>query len=372
MRARAAVLDSVGGRFSIEEIILDEPRDDEILVSMVATGLCHSDLAVNTGVTPYPVPAVLGHEGAGIVEHVGGAVRDIRPGDAVVMQSASCGRCLNCLQGRPLHCDAWRDSNLGSGRRSDGSSTMTRADGSPLFGCFFGQSSFATHALATERTVAKIPMRDDLWKMGPLGCGVQTGAQAVLEVLRPRPGDVLTVFGAGAVGLSAVLAAVRLTGGVVIVVDVNEERLDVATQFGATHVLDAGSCTDVPAAIRALTNGRGTDLALESSGVPKVLEDAIDALAALGTCGIVGAPAITATLTTPIVPLIAKGARLIGINQGEVVAQASIPALVDLFDAGRFPFDELLTEFAFEDINDAAEAASAGRVVKPVLRFPQP
>lgn len=368
--ATAAILNGVNEDFELATVLVDEPRRNEVLVRMVATGLCHSDLSVRSDVTPFPLPAVLGHEGAGVVEAIGDHVEGLQLGDPVVLQSASCGRCLACLQGHPLHCDFWRDWNLGNGRRPDGSPTVTREDGSPLHGHFFGQSAFASYALAAERTVVKVPDTAPLWQLGPLGCGIQTGAQSVLEVLRPRPGDHLVVFGAGAVGLSAVIAGASLSGAIVTAVDVNPQRLSVAKELGATHALHAGG-RDLAQRIFDATGGRGADFTLESSGVPAVLELAVEVLAPLGTCGIVGAPHFSARLSSPIIPLVAKGARLVGINQGEVVAQQSIPALTELLAAGRFPFDRLLTEFDFEDINLAVSEAQAGRAIKPVLRFPE-
>src|SRR5580693_4370229 len=208
--AMAAVVREKGGRFALERVCLDEPRPDEVLVRIRGVGMCHTDLVARDQYFPVPLPAVLGHEGAGVVEAVGSAVTKVAPGDHVVLSFASCGACANCRQGAYAYCDDLYGRNF-SGARPDGSRTCCDADGHRIGGSFFSQSSFATRALATERNVVKIPSDVPVELMGPLGCGIQTGAGAVMNALRPKAGESIAIFGAGSVGMAAALAA-RVVG----------------------------------------------------------------------------------------------------------------------------------------------------------------
>lgn len=364
----AAVLEDNDGAFVLQEIELDEPREDEVIVRVVGCGICHSDLSARSGVTPFPLPGVLGHEGSGVVERVGARVRRVVPGDHVVLSFGSCGHCRQCDAGHPVYCNRWPVMNLVGGARPDGSPTMLRETG-PLHGSWFGQSSFATRAITQERGVVKVPKELPLVTLSPLGCSVQTGVQTVLSVLRPRAGDLLAVFGAGAVGLAAIMAGARLTGATVAAVDLNPQRLELARRLGAAHIIDAGR-EDPVEVLRHLGEGRGADRTFEATGVPSVARQAIDALAPLGTCAIVGAPKAEATVAVSPVDLLVKGARIVGANQGDADPRTSIPALVALHAAGRLPFDELVTTYPFTDINRAVEDAAAGLVIKPVLVMP--
>lgn len=366
--ATAAVLPAYHEHFLLKEIEVDRPRAREVLVRIVATGLCHADISVWAGDTPFPLPGIIGHEGAGIVEAVGAEVTDVAVGDPVVISFAFCGRCAPCRTGHPVYCDHWSALNLFAGTRVDGSSTL-RLNGSTINGNFFGQSSFSTLALASEASVVKVPHDAPLEILGPLACGVQTGAQAVLNVLRPPPGSTLAIFGAGAVGLSALIAAVHLTGASVITVDANRDRLDLATRLGSLHVVDSRDGDPVEA-IRDLTGGRGVSGSLETCGRPNVIRQAVDVLGPLGICGMVGAPNAHTDVSLNILDAIVKGTRIVGINQGDAVPRMSIPALVDFHRQGRFPFDELVRIYELADIEQATQDAIDGRTIKPVLRMP--
>lgn len=371
--ATAAVTRGIDEPFKLEDIRIDDPRPYEVLVRMTAVGMCHTDLAVRAGHTPFPLPAVLGHEGAGVVERVGHAVTGVTAGDRVVISFDSCGTCRPCETGRPVQCMHWPALNLLGGSRLDGSPTVTSAGtlagahaDQPLHGCFFGQSSFATLALATERNVVKVSPQAPLELLGPLGCGVQTGAGAVLNVLKPSPGSTVAVFGGGAVGLSAALA-VHLTGATrIIVVDIAPSRLALARELGATDVIDAR--TDDPVrAIFDLTGGAGAEYTLETSGVTRVLRQAVDALAVDGYCGVIGAPPFGSEVSFDIPQMLARNPHIVGINQGASVPRQFIPALIELHLQGRLPFERFVHTFPFTDIEQAAQAALAGDVVKPVL-----
>jgi len=260
---------------------------------MTAAGLCHTDMGVANGALPFPLPGVLGHEGAGIVEQVGSAVTALQPGDHAILSFTSCGTCANCRDGHPAYCATWLPSNLVGGTRADGSTTPRR-NGQPLGGHFFGQSSFSELAIVDERSVIKVDPAVRLELVAPLGCGVQTGAGAVWNVLAPRPGSTLVVLGAGAVGLSSVMAATMSPAARIIAVDRVAERLQLARELGATDTVEAGPGS-LAEAIRQLTGGAGADGVIETTGSTAVLRQGVDALAARGTLVMVGAPPASST-----------------------------------------------------------------------------
>jgi len=366
MSTTAAVVESPGAGFTLTDVDLDKPGHDEVLVRIVAAGLCHTDLGAAAGAFPFPLPGILGHEGAGVVESVGADVSSVVPGDQVLLSFTSCGSCANCRGGHPAYCATWLPSNLVGGRRADGTATVTRA-GSPLGGHFFGQSCFARHALVDERSVVKVGYDAPLDLLAPLGCGVQTGAGAVWNVLQPRPGATVLVTGAGAVGLSAVMAA-RLTPATrVVVVDRVAPRLELAAALGATHTIDT-THTDLGSALEALTGGAGVDGVVETTGAVPVLRAGIDALAPRGTAVVVGAPPFGTEVGVDVNHLL-PGRTVTGVTLGDSETRSLIPTLVDLVTAGRFPIDRMIRHYAFEDIQEAAEDVESGRTIKPVLRF---
>jgi aryl-alcohol dehydrogenase len=365
--AVAAVLRAKDGPFSIEDVLLDEPRPDEILVRIRAVGVCHTDLFCRSQGLPVPLPLVLGHEGAGVVARVGDRITKVAPGDHVVLTYGSCGRCPRCDEGQRAYCAEFFPRNFG-GARGDGTSPIRRGQ-EVIHGNFFGQSSFASYAIATERNV--VPVRADvpLELLGPLACGVQTGAGTVLNALRPRPGSTLAVFGAGSVGLSAIMAA-RIAGcTTVVAIDLHRSRLGLARELGATHVVDATTTTDVVAAIHAVTGGQGVHHAIDTTGVPRVLRSAVDAMAPRGVCAAVGAASFGTDVAIDAGALLAKGQTLRGVVEGESLPDTFIPALIDLYRQQAFPFDRLITRYRFDEIDRAVADAESGAVIKPVLVF---
>ena len=364
MKITAAVMREKSGRFTLEDLELDEPRDNEVLVRMVATGVCHTDTLPRDQVVPAPFPAVYGHEGAGIVEKVGSAVTKLQPGDHVVMSCGFCGHCDTCMTGNPMYCRHFFKANFGFARM-DGSPTL-RHGAETVHGGFFSQSSFATYALGPERSVVKIPRDVPLELMGPLGCGVQTGAGAVMNSLRPQAGDSIAIFGAGSVGLSALLAAVVTGCATRICVDLNEERLQLARDLGATHTIIAAT-EDPVQRIQEITGG-GARFSLETSGSLKALRQAVDSLQILGECGMIGAPAFGSEIGLDTWGLL-LGRKIRGICEGDSVPDLFIPKLVELYRQGRFPFDKLLKFYPFEQINQAVEDSERGKTIKAVLRF---
>lgn len=360
--AVAAVLREQNAPLKLEPIGLDEPRPDEIVVRIAGVGVCHTDLSAITGTPALPLPAVLGHEGAGVVEQTGEDVATLAPGDAVVLSFDSCGACSRCRAGHPAYCERFADLNA-SGSRPDGSTTL-RQDGRALHGSFCGQSSFATHAIASARNAVRVESDLALHKLGPLGCSLQTGAGAVLQVARPQPGFALAVFGAGAVGLAAVMAA-RIAGcGTVIAVEPDAARRALAEELGATHAINPDD-GDAARAVRAIARG-GVDVAIDAVGAPHVIDAAVRALASPGTCLTLGFRGSPNPVTLDQGRLL-YGRALAGVIEGDVDPQAFIPELIDLHRAGRFPFERLITEFPFEAIDEAVAAARSGAAIKPVL-----
>jgi aryl-alcohol dehydrogenase len=365
MEMRAAVVFERSGPFRFEQLALDEPRDDEVLVRIAAVGICHTDLAGRDGHLPIPPPpSVFGHEGAGVVEKVGARVTKVEPGDHVVLGWDYCGTCTACKVGKELYCLNFFLHNF-HGARPDGSITLRKGD-QAIHGSFFGQSSFADYALANERNVVKVREDVPLEILGPLGCGVMTGAGAVMNSLQPRPGASIAVFGVGPVGMSAVLGAGVCGCTTIIAVDISPERLEVARELGATHTLNANE-VDPVAAIRDLTGG-GVEFSLECVGNPRVLRQAVDVLPRLGVCGLLGVvpPGTEVALD---MDLIMNGRTVKGILGGDAIPDLFIPRLIELYDQGRLPFERLITFYPFDEINQAVEDMEKGRVIKPVLRL---
>lgn len=367
---QAAVVEGPGAPFSVQDVVLDEPRPYEVLVRMVAAGLCHTDLGVQAGGIPFKLPGVLGHEGAGIVEQAGSGVTRAAVGDKVLLSFTSCGACHGCRNGHPAYCETWLPRNLISGSRDDGTATVHR-DGTALGGRFFGQSSFAAHALADERSIVKVSADADLTVLAPLGCAVQTGFGTVWRVLRPVHGQTLAVFGAGAVGLSAVMAAAQLPLSAVIAVDRVGHRLETARDLGATHTVDVatGSATDtVREQIASITGGRGVDHVVETTAHPGVVRTAVDALGVRGRCAVVGAPPAGTEVSLDVQGLL-TGKQVLGVTLGDGEPETLLPQLVRLHAEGRMPLERLVRHYRLDQLNEAAEDMRHGKTVKPVVRF---
>jgi aryl-alcohol dehydrogenase len=360
VRITAAVVEEKSGPFVLRELELGELRADEVLVEVSAAGICHTDLICRDQWIPTPLPAVLGHEGAGVVEAVGAAVTTVAPGDRVAMSYDSCGACATCTKHVGVYCHRFFDHNFAASRASDGSSVL-----GDVHAHFFGQSSFATHAVARERNLVKLTGSIPLHLAAPFGCGIQTGAGAILNVLKPEPGSTVAVFGAGAVGIAAIAAARIAGAGTVVAVDLRPSRLDVARELGATHVVDA-SREDAVEAIQALG---GADRTLEATGSPAAVRAAVDSLVPTGVCGVVGAPAIGTEVSLDVTHVMTGGRVVRGIVEGEAVPSEFIPTLIELWAAGRFPVDRLMRQYDFDQIQIAAHDAETGAVIKPVLRM---
>lgn len=366
MRITAAVVHEQEQPFSVEEFELEEPRAGEVLVRLVGTGVCHTDVIARDQWYPVPLPVVLGHEGSGVVERVGEGVTKVEEGDHVVLTFNSCGQCPSCKRGKPAYCLNFFELNFG-GTRLDGTTGISKG-GEAVHSHFFGQSSFASYGLASERSVVKVPEGAPLELLGPLGCGVQTGAGAVLNVLHPDAGTAIAVFGTGAVGTSAIMAA-RVAGCTTIIgIDVEESPLELARELGATHTINSSE-TDAGEEIANITGG-GVDYAIETTAAPEVARHAVDALAPLGVCGLVGAAPLGTEFSLDMNDVLIPGKTVCGIVEGDSIPDLFIPRLIELYNQGRFPFDRLIEFYDLQDINRATEDSEQGRVLKPVLRMP--
>ena len=362
----AAVTREKGADFTLESAKIRAPKDDEVLVKIVATGMCHTDMIVRDQDYPVPLPLVLGHEGAGIVEKVGPLVKDIEVGDHVVLSYGYCSQCSSCHSGHESYCKEFYPRNFG-GSDMAGNNAIEDADGNALNDHFFAQSSFATYALSLESNAIKVSKDAPIELLGPLGCGIQTGAGAVMNSLRVRPGTSFVTFGAGAVGLSAVLAAQVAGATTIIAVDVVPSRLELAKELGATHVINSKE-EDVIEKVRDITGG-GALFALESTGIPAVLRQGIDSLGTLGTIGVVGAPALDTDANFDVNDLLLGGKSIQGIVEGDSTTKIFIPQLVELYLQGRFAFDKLVKYYDFKDINQAAKDSAEGITLKPIIRI---
>ncbi len=354
IKIQAAVLREKGRPLKIETLEMEGPREDEVLVRIVASGVCRTDMHFCDEWFDGGPPLVLGHEGAGVVEEIGKKVKRVKPGDHVVLSFQSCGRCRACRRGRPAHCEHSSDLKFGF-QRLDGTNALER---SGVRGHFFGQSSFATHSLATERNLVKISKNLPLEKFAPLGCGIQTGAGTVMNTFKVPKGASIAVFGTGAVGLSSVMA-VRLVGADPIIgVDIKPKRLRLARGLGATHVIDSRK-GDVAARIRKITGG-GVDYIVETTGLPEMHRLGVAILNPRGAMGM---------MLGETGRNLSEGRRTIGISEGDAVPKQFIPKLIRLHQAGRFPFDRLLKFYKFKDINRAMADSRRGDTIKPVLRI---
>jgi len=324
----AAVLNEISGEFSIQQVEVEAPRDDEVLIEISACGICHTDLVIRHGALPVPTPVVLGHEGAGHIVSVGTAVTNVKVGDPVILSYSSCGNCVACESHETPYCHEFVARNFGASR-PDGSTAFS-TNGEKIHSHFFGQSSFSTHVVTPIRNVVKAPSDIALDILAPLGCGIQTGAGSILNELNVKTGSVVLVLGAGAVGMSAIMAA-RIAGAqTIIALDLSVTRLALAKELGASHCL--------------LGDGRSVR-------------------------GLVAAYPHGQMMQVDFATMMLKGQRVQGIVEGSAVPQDFIPELISYYRQGQFPFDRLIEHFDFTDINRAIKACESGNVIKPVLRM---
>jgi aryl-alcohol dehydrogenase len=364
-KTKAAVVHEHGATITIEEIAIADARADEIIVRMVATGVCHTDAVARAGGYPVPTPVVLGHEGAGIVEWIGEEVADIAIGAHVVLSFVACGQCSTCLTGRPALCQLAFEKNFLGQSRDDYSSPLRFENGEVLTGLFFGQSSFSRLTVAPAASAVVIDPDFDLALAGPLGCGFQTGAGAVLNSLRPSPGSSIAIFGVGAVGMAAVMAAKIAGCATIIAIDRHAERLALALELGATHSVLAGG--DVKKSIADIVAG-GVEFALDTTGHPVVVRLAVDSLRVAGTFGLIGASPFGTEVALDLTHML-FGRTFRGIIEGDSIPREFIPKLIEYHRQGLFPIERLVSYFELNQLEEAISASESGAVVKPIVRF---
>ena len=367
MKVKAAVTREQG-KLAIEEVELAAPKASEVLVKLIASGVCHTDSAGINQIIPVTMPAIFGHEGVGIVEDVGVGVDSLKPGDRVIMSFPSCGVCDNCKANQPYACD---DLNrlFFDGSYKDGTKRYKTLDGEDI-SSFFGQGAFSTHVVVDARNAVKVDVTDDQLKyLCSLGCGVQTGAGAVLNTADPEPGSTLAVFGCGGVGMAAIMGAKIAGCSKIIAVDVVPSRLEMAKELGATDVVN-GKEVNAVEEIKRITNG-GVNYAIESSGVPALSLQALSSCRRLGKCVLVS---VTGDATVPVAlepMLMNPSVTLCGITEGGSNPQTFIPKLVKFFIEGKLPVDKLVSFYDFTDegIAQAFEDSHTGKTIKPILTF---
>lgn len=374
MRVTAAVLTRTDAHapyssttpLEIQDLVLGGPGPGEVLVRIGAAGVCHSDLSVVDGVRPRPVPMVLGHEAAGVVEAAGEGVTHVRVGDHVVFAFVpSCGDCVPCLSGRPALCERGAAANT-AGTLLSGRRPFARPDGTEV-NQHLGVSAFAERTVAAAASVVPVPSDLPLEHAALFGCALLTGVGAVLNTARAEPGSTAVVVGLGGVGLAAVMGA-RLAGcSHVIAADLDPAKFELAKAVGATHVVVAGD--EAVAEIRDLTAG-GCDYAIEAAGHPDALGLAYAATGRGGTTVGIGLPHPDQRFALPALSLVAEERRLVGSYMGSAVPRRDIPRYVRLFQDGRLPVERLAGgQFALEQVNEAMDALAGGAVARQVLRM---
>jgi aryl-alcohol dehydrogenase len=364
--ARAAILEHPAAPFTTTTVELGDPGTGEVLVRLVATGLCHTDLGVQAGGIPRPFPGIVGHEGAGIVEKVGPGVTSVSTGDQVLMSFTSCGDCASCAGGHPAYCASWLPRNLMGALRAADSAQVTR-DGEEVGGHFFGQSSFAEYAIADERSLVVVPPDADLTVLAPLGCGVLTGFGSMWNVLDPGEGDTVAVYGTGAVGMAGLIAASLRSPAVLIAIDMVDSRLETARSLGATHTINAGS-EDVAARIAEITGGAGVKSSFDTTGNPGVARSALDAASTGGTVLVCGAPPPGTEIAVDIQGIL-TGKILRGVTMGDSNPAELIPQLIELHADGKLPLERFQQRYSIDEVQQAAEDMHRGMTVKPVIVF---
>jgi alcohol dehydrogenase len=372
MRVTSAVLTEIGSPrpyadsrpLHVEELNLEGPGPGEVLVRVAAAGVCHSDLSVVDGVRPRPVPMVLGHEAAGVVEATGEGVNHVREGDHVVFAFVpSCGDCVPCLSGRPALCERGAITNT-AGTLLSGRRPFSRPDGAAV-NQHLGVSAFSERTVASAASVVPVPAELPLEQAALFGCALLTGVGAVLNTAKVQPGSTALVVGLGGVGLAAVMGA-RLAGcGRVVAVDLDASKLELAKQVGATDVLAAGP--EAVEQVREITGG-GSDYAFEAAGHPDALALAYAATGRGGTTVGIGLPRPDQRFSLPALSLVAEERRLVGSYMGSAVPRRDIPRYIGLFMDGRMPVDRLAGgTFALEQVNEAMEALAGGAGGRQVL-----
>ncbi|URJ39955.1 NAD(P)-dependent alcohol dehydrogenase [Paenibacillus polymyxa] len=357
MKIQAVVQQKPGEQASIKNVELSVPRADEVLVKIVASGICHTDLYATENSTYYPI--VLGHEGSGIIESIGSSVNHLQAGDHVVLSYTYCGTCMACLEGRTYECDQIYQNF--EGLREDQTSPISYNE--QTVAALIRQGSFASHVICHKNSVVKVEKDLDLHQLGPLGCGFMTGAGSILNYLKPKCGNSMVIIGAGSVGLAAVMAAKIAGCNPIIALDQVAFKLDTAKGIGATHCINGATSEDVSRDLLEISNG--IDYIFDTTGNEQVL-NAVQKVMNPGAsgCGVGGnRPHLTDTE-------INEGKTWGEVDEGAAIPQVFIPQLIQYARDGEFPFAQLIRYFPLEEVHTAMDLARQGKIIKPVLIMP--
>lgn len=367
---RAAVVYEYGTPIRVVDATVGGVGPNDVRVRMKASGLCHSDVAVQTGELPFALPMILGHEGAGVVTEAGEAVTTCAVGDHVVLSALiHCGTCTNCLKGRPNLCLWGLETIFGGINANDGGLRATDAGGSSLYQ-FASIGTLATELVCSEKHAVPIP-RDVPFQAAALtGCGVLTGASAVFNRARVRPGSSVAVIGCGGVGLNVIQAAALANAGAIIAVDLHDGKLALAERFGATHTIRNDDPAATVAEVFELSGGEGADYVFEVVGVPALVRLGWDCLRIDGTLVAIGVHPAGSVTELPAEQFATSEKTLMACLYGTSRPTKDIPMLVEMFRQGRLRLNELVTHnFALEDINEAVAKMSNGRDARGVVLF---
>ncbi|RFU30756.1 hypothetical protein B7463_g5570, partial [Scytalidium lignicola] len=378
MLTQALVIASAGAPFTLQDVIVhdEDMREDEVLVEMSATGVCHTDLNFrHETMIEGMFPGVLGHEGAGKVLKIGSAVTNVVPGDHVLITYTHCGKCKHCLSNETSYCKTWQMLNFGVHRRAFSFPPVQKDDveekGAKIRSHFFGQSSMSKNAIVMANCLVKVDKDAPLNLLAPLGCGFMTGAGAMLHVVRPKPQSTVVVAGVGAVGLAAIMALKIPTNPLkpskVIAVDVVPQRLELAKKYGATDVINSRETPDLAQALKDLTDGEGVDAAIDATGRPHVVEALIEGSSNKGIVVSVGVADITATVSIRIFTSISAGVNYTSCAMGSCYPPEFMPEMIAAWKRGDFPFTDLQKEYPVKEVEQAEKDVLSGAVVKAVL-----
>ncbi len=366
---KAAVLYEVNTPLKIEDVEIDDPQDNEVLIKLEAVGVCHTDLSFMKGEMPVPTPVVVGHEGCGIIEKVGPGVTDLAPGDKVIsMVAISCGKCRYCAEGRPTMCpenlnvQMMAELPFFKGKRLHKGDTDLHQ--------LFGLGSFAEYCCVHERSVVKVRNDAPSDVVCLMGCGVTTGVGAATNTGAVKPGETVVVYGVGGVGLASVMGAKLAGAGNIIAVARSKNKLDMALELGADHAVNPNDVDDVVQAVKALTpDAQGADVGIEAAGVASVMEQTFASIHNGGRCVLAGMAPMEAIMTfMPFEFLLGK--RIMGTVQGDIIAQVEVPRLVDMYMDGKLPIDKLITKtFPLEEVNEAFAAMENKEVLRSVIKI---
>ncbi|KAI9688679.1 MAG: hypothetical protein M1822_001036 [Bathelium mastoideum] len=365
--SEAYVVKEPSGPITLETVQYDVVGKQEILVETVAFSMCASDLKAAEGIFHLRPPMILGHESAGIVREVGSAVTHLRPGDKVVLSYGHCQKCRYCLRGESPYCEKVAALNF-SGQRGDGSVAARDAEGKPISNFFFSQSSMGRIILAHQSCAVKLECTSqELQIFAALGCGIQTGAGTVFNVCKPPPLSSFAIFGAGAVGLAAAMAAKLTSPAHIVFIDNNSNKLNMIPKGVATGTLNSSGLQEDELAeqLKNMTNGTGFDFAIDCVGLAQLVNAGHKALAPRGMVVTVGGPPTTASIS--IAAQLTGGRMYRGTHQGDSVPSISIPRMIDLWRQGQFPFDKLLTFYKFDELEKAVLDLKQGKIFKPVF-----